>query len=192
MYKEVVGDLIRLAKEGEFDVIAHGCNCFCTMGAGIAPQMALAFGCNNFPMERIYDTEIGLDGLTHPIETNNKGNINKLGNIDYKTIHFSKDKGHIIGAYTLPKPDNIFDIIVVNAYTQYKYGRNHKDGVSNPVDYEAITLCMRKMNQVFKGKHIGLPLIGCGLAGGDWNRIQKIIQEELKDCDVTIVIFEKN
>lgn len=26
-YQEVDGDLIELAKKGEFDVIAHGCNC---------------------------------------------------------------------------------------------------------------------------------------------------------------------
>ena len=34
--KLIKGDLIQLAKNGEFDVIIHGCNCFCTMGAGIA------------------------------------------------------------------------------------------------------------------------------------------------------------
>ena len=32
----VKGDLIKSAKEGQFDVIIHGCNCFNTMGAGIA------------------------------------------------------------------------------------------------------------------------------------------------------------
>jgi O-acetyl-ADP-ribose deacetylase (regulator of RNase III) len=36
LMKTVQGDLIFLAKQGAFDVIAHGCNCFCTMGAGIA------------------------------------------------------------------------------------------------------------------------------------------------------------
>jgi len=34
--KTVTGDLISLAQAGEFDVIAHGCNCMCQMGAGIA------------------------------------------------------------------------------------------------------------------------------------------------------------
>jgi O-acetyl-ADP-ribose deacetylase (regulator of RNase III) len=34
--RTVTGDLIVQAKQGAFDVIAHGCNCFCTMGAGIA------------------------------------------------------------------------------------------------------------------------------------------------------------
>jgi O-acetyl-ADP-ribose deacetylase (regulator of RNase III) len=50
---------------------------------------------------------------------------------------------------------------------------------------------MRKINSIFSGKHIGLPQIGAGLAGGDWNKIKKIIQDELKDCKVTIVIYKK-
>ncbi|MCL1125969.1 macro domain-containing protein [Shewanella surugensis] len=41
--KTVKGDLLKLAKEGQFDVIIHGCNCFCTMGAGIAKQIKLTF-----------------------------------------------------------------------------------------------------------------------------------------------------
>jgi O-acetyl-ADP-ribose deacetylase (regulator of RNase III) len=34
--KIVNGDLIELAKKGEFDVIVQGCNCQCRMGRGIA------------------------------------------------------------------------------------------------------------------------------------------------------------
>jgi len=34
--EERVGDLLDLASNGELDVIIHGCNCFNTMGAGIA------------------------------------------------------------------------------------------------------------------------------------------------------------
>lgn len=41
--KTVQGDLIKKAKAGEFDVIAHGCNCFCKMGAGIAKDIRLNF-----------------------------------------------------------------------------------------------------------------------------------------------------
>ena len=36
MINHVEGDLIKMAKAGEFDVIAHGCNCQCRMGRGIA------------------------------------------------------------------------------------------------------------------------------------------------------------
>jgi O-acetyl-ADP-ribose deacetylase (regulator of RNase III) len=41
--KTISGDLIHLAKNGEFDLIAHGCNCFCTIGAGIAKGIKAAF-----------------------------------------------------------------------------------------------------------------------------------------------------
>ena len=34
-----VGNLITLAEQGEFDIIVHGCNCFCTMGSGIAREI---------------------------------------------------------------------------------------------------------------------------------------------------------
>jgi O-acetyl-ADP-ribose deacetylase (regulator of RNase III) len=163
------GDLIQLAKEGKFDVIAHGCNCMSTMGAGIAPQMAKAFGCDRFEMELL-----GRD-------------INKLGNIDYKTVVLGEKA--IWSLEDAKNNRNEPELIVVNAYTQYKYGRNHKDGATAPFDYEAFTLCMRKINNLFGGKHIGLPKIGAGLAGGDWERIEKIIETELWFCEVTIVNY---
>ena len=39
--KYMKGDLVRDAKN--VDIIAHGCNCFCIMGAGIAKQIKLTF-----------------------------------------------------------------------------------------------------------------------------------------------------
>ena len=156
MYQEIEGDLIKLAKEGTFDVITHGCNCMCNMGAGIAPQMAKAFGVDQYDLESF----------------TRKGDINKLGQIDWCV----EREG--------PIP------FVVNSYTQFNYGRNHTDGDAKPIDYEALTMCMRKINYKFKGKHIGLPKIGAGLAGGDWNRIKKIIQTELKDMKVSVVIYK--
>jgi O-acetyl-ADP-ribose deacetylase (regulator of RNase III) len=41
--KTIPGDLFHLAKNGEFDLIVHGCNSFCTMGAGIAKGIKAAF-----------------------------------------------------------------------------------------------------------------------------------------------------
>ena len=39
MIRYIDGDLLKLADEGHFDLIAHGANCFCVMGSGIAPQI---------------------------------------------------------------------------------------------------------------------------------------------------------
>ena len=41
--KDLQGDLLQLALAGHFDVIVHGCNCQCTMGAGIAKAIKLRF-----------------------------------------------------------------------------------------------------------------------------------------------------
>ena len=42
-YQEINGDLLQLAKEGVFDVIAHGANCKQVMGSGIALQIKKQF-----------------------------------------------------------------------------------------------------------------------------------------------------
>jgi O-acetyl-ADP-ribose deacetylase (regulator of RNase III) len=153
--KIIKGDLIELAKKGEFDVIAHGCNCFCTQKSGIAKQMSEEFGTDKFPLE-----------------TCRNGDINKLGNIDYKIFNNAK---------------NYMSLAVVNCYTQYDFGR---DKSKVYVDYMAITLCMKKINHIFKNARIGLPKIGCGLANGNWDIIKTIFEKELKDCDVTIVTLD--
>jgi O-acetyl-ADP-ribose deacetylase (regulator of RNase III) len=41
--RTVKGDLIALAKQGDFDVIVHGCNCFHAMGGGLAVQVKRHF-----------------------------------------------------------------------------------------------------------------------------------------------------
>lgn len=43
MLEHAKGNLIQMAKDGEFDIILHGCNCFNIMGAGIAAQIAVEF-----------------------------------------------------------------------------------------------------------------------------------------------------
>ena len=152
----IKGNLITLAQSGAFDVISHGCNCFCQMGAGIAPQMAKAFGADKFHME----------------DERYKGMYNKLGQIDFQPI-------------ILPTTGK--ELIVVNSYSQYGFGRNHDGGSNTPLDYDALTMCMKKINYIFKGCRVGLPWIGCGLAGGDKERVRDILATTLTDVELTIV-----
>lgn len=163
MIKEIDGDLISLALENKFDVIAHGCNCKNMMGAGIALQMTKTFKADLLD-DTYLEEMLKVDTAFNDIE--------KLGNIvsfiPYHEKYFSN----------VPK-----DLIVVNAYTQYYPGKN--------LDISALILCLRKMNKLFKGKHIGLPRIGCGIAGGDWTVVKQIIINTLVDCEVTIVNFKK-
>jgi len=72
--KYIKGDLIELAKQGEFEVIMHCCNCFNTMGAGIARAIR-----DNFPEAYLKD------------QNTIKGDRNKLGTYNSVTIkNFAK------------------------------------------------------------------------------------------------------
>jgi O-acetyl-ADP-ribose deacetylase (regulator of RNase III) len=77
--------------------------------------------------------------------------------------------------------------VVVNMYGQYKYTRHEVD-----TNYEALRKCLKLIKEKFSGKKIGMPLLGAGLAAGEWTIIEKIINEELVDEDVTIVVWEKD
>jgi len=147
--QERQGDLIALAKAGEFDVIVHGCNCFCTMGAGIAKAIREAF-----------PSAWAADRATA------KGDPAKLGTIS-------------IGAHTLPDGETLF---IVNAYTQFWYGRQHLQ-----VDYDALRKAMIHVRTRFPKARIGMPRIGAGLGGGDWSRIRRIIQDVFAGQEITIV-----
>lgn len=186
-YQEIEGDIIKLAKEGKFNVIAQGCNCFCRQKSGVAKQMVEAFQTDTFPMEGGKWKEI----------KDYYGDINKLGQIDFVHL-FLEDDGKFyrtINKIPIGFQKGVINFAVVNCYTQFKIKKfNDIDyeytTTEIPFDYDAFALCMRKINQKFKGKHIGLPQIGSHLAGGHWPTIKEIIQTELKDCEVTIVIFK--
>lgn len=50
-----------------------------------------------------------------------------------------------------------------------------------PLRYDALRKCLKNVND-FAIRHkavINMPRIGCGLAGGTWNEIEKIIMEEV-------------
>lgn len=162
-YRDIKGDLIKLAKEGEFDIIAHGCNCFATFGAGIAPQIGKAF-----PESK------------HADQISNLSSLERLGNFTSSSDAYQDKKGQH------------FHLTVYNLYTQYMPGSDFQ--------IDAFTIALRKMAWEIKehfadfideGIKIGLPLIGCGIGGGDWDEVSKIIKHELREFDVTIVHWDK-
>lgn len=99
-------------------------------------------------------------------------------------------KGDIskMGTYSLCiVPNNIGgDFVVVNAYAQSAYGYDGRQYT----DYEALRKIFKRIKQDFTKLKIGYPLIGCGLGGGNWDTVSKIINEELVDEDHTLVLFK--
>ncbi len=152
-YQRVIGDLVENAFANEYDVIVHGCNCFHTMGAGIARTIS-----QRLPQSWEADRLTLL------------GDRNKLGN-------FSLARG--VSSYGKP-------FAIVNAYTQYTCF-----GHGPLVDYDAIGNVFKKIAIAFDGAHIAYPLLGCGLAGGDWNIVEALIERELDNQRHTLVVFNK-
>jgi O-acetyl-ADP-ribose deacetylase (regulator of RNase III) len=81
--KVVQGDLIELAQSGEFDVIVHGCNCQCAMGAGIAKAIKAAF-------PAAYDAD----------RKTTKGDRAKLGTISTADVDLAGRTLTVVNAYT--------------------------------------------------------------------------------------------
>lgn len=73
---------------------------------------------------------------------------------------------------------------VVNCATQNEYMPR---GVCH-ADYEAIRKCMSTIKETAKGLgySIAIPKLGAGLAGGDWNIIEKILEEVFSDYEVFV------
>ena len=102
---------------------------------------------------------------------------------DLATEKGSRDK---LGTYSSATVDSDGrELTVVNAYTQFNWrGRGIK------ADYDAIRSVFAKIKTNFAGKRIGYPLIGAGLAGGDWDVISQIITEELDGENHTLVEYQ--
>lgn len=72
--------------------------------------------------------------------------------------------------------------LIINAITQKNYGRD-----KNIVycDYRAIEEVMFRCNEfcnnIYPFDNVAMPMIGAGLANGDWDIISKIIEKELTD-----------
>lgn len=142
-YKD--GDLVE--DINNFDIVVHGCNCFCTMGAGIARQLS-----NKYPQVALVD------------KMTKTGDKNKLGR------------------YTSTLVTNT---LVVNLYTQYSFGNKKRH-----FNYAAFLVGLRSLFQLFPQAKFGLPKIGAGLAEGDWNKIEQIIEDLSENIDVTVYNYK--
>lgn len=115
--------------------------------------------------------------------------IPKLYEYDLLTEKGSREK---LGTTTYILNDNV---LAFNMYTQYQFW-----GASELVDYDAVGDAVATAVKIIDGYidaniltarlPLALPLIGAGLAGGDWTRIKQIIDERSGNYPVVIVHFD--
>jgi len=145
------GDAIKALKDGEIDILAHGCNCVGGFGAGIAGQIA-----KEFPVAKECYLEVAQEYKEIPNDL-----LGLIHSVDLD------DKKYII-----------------NCFTQLEYYPRNKVHL----DYDALKECMEGINKSkeFKKLKIGMPKIGAGLAGGDWEKIEEIINSVFDKRDIFV------
>ena len=67
--------------------------------------------------------------------------------------------------------------IIYNCFTQLNFGNDGK----RYVNYKAIVDCFKRLTESLEGETIAIPKIGSGLAAGDWNLIEQLINDTVED-----------
>lgn len=137
-------------------IIVHGCNAQGVMGSGVAAAIR-----SKWP--GVFTTYRG----AYERRKTETGQTLELGRVIWHTI--SRD----------PK------LTIANAITQEFYGR---DPNVVYVSYEAVAKAFDRIGEVAREHDLPVhyPLIGAGLANGDWNIISGIIAEKLHGVDHTL------
>lgn len=172
--KYIEGDIFTLAEQGKFDFVIHGCNCQNAMGSGIAKTVR-----DKYP--KAYAADMATQ----------KGDIDKLGHFTHahipaKSVFLPNEGDDGSGYKIVTKPFSI-----INAYTQAVYW-DQGPGIIN-LDYEALKCVFKGIKLYFDTNPAGvsrfaIPKIGAVRGGGDWSRIEDII-DSVGIIDLTCVIY---
>lgn len=138
-------------------IVVHGCNAQGVMGSGVAKEVREVYPGAYEAYRNAYEK--------HLKET---GQALQLGRVVWYTV--SKEE---------PK------LAIANAITQQFYGRDPK---VRYVSYEAIETAFRRIGAIAREHNLPVhyPMIGAGLANGDWGTIADIIDRELEGVEHTV------
>jgi O-acetyl-ADP-ribose deacetylase (regulator of RNase III) len=159
---KVESDLLTLEK----GILVHGCNCMGIMGGGIAWSIREKWP-GVFAAYSNHEAAVGLH-LGDIVAVSKHGVVTQ-----------TDSEGKIFTADTEYRDNNLPpELIVVNAMTQFNFGGN-TDVIY--VDYDAISACFARVKILARqsGLAVHFPLIGCGLANGDWEEVSNRIEQAL-------------
>lgn len=166
------GNLLDAAVAGDIPMILHGCNCFHGMHSGIAGEIS-----KRFPE------------VTEADNRTIKGYIGKLGtfsfaNVTYEVLH-EVTPGKTWTDYPakplLSKGSLEHKFSCINLYTQYQGGPDFIESI--------FPSAINHVNEVFSGETIGIPLLGCGVGGSNWEFVMGVLLEYGDDVDWRVYVL---
>lgn len=81
------------------------------------------------------------------------------------------------------------DLVVINMVAQK--GIVSKDN-PKPIDYDALRTCLSKAGAEISEYNgaVHIPRIGCGLAGGTWDKVEPIVEQELLKRGLNVTVYD--
>lgn len=143
------------------DLILHQANCITVMGGGIAKEIRATY-------PEVYEAD---RNFSMP-----RGD-SRLGNYSYAKVT-NKMTG--------------MPMVIANVYGQNGI---QWDGIEPLTHYGALEEGLRKaikeLTEKYDLKSVGVPyLMGCGLAHGDWTRVESILYNISEDLEIDIYMYE--
>ena len=101
---------------------------------------------------------------------------------------FDEQMGFELGGVRFAQVER--DIWVANVIGQH--GMWEKDGVP-PIRYAAVWSGLQAVAEKAKElmASVHMPRIGCGLAGGEWTKIEPIIRETLCKLEIAVTVYDR-
>lgn len=95
----------------------------------------------------------------------------------------------ILGQTVLVKVEQSPSLYVANMIAQSGYGAGDKP----PIRYDALEKCLYALASITRrtaNASVHMPRIGCGIAGGTWDRIEPIIENTLIDNGINVTVYD--
>jgi len=106
---------------------------------------------------------------------------------NYREWYKSKD-GFTLGEVQFVQVED--DVWVANLIGQHKINKDENGNA--PIRYDAVLKGLEKVAEFASEKKatVHMPRIGCGLAGGTWDRIEPLIEESLTASSVDTYVYD--
>lgn len=131
--KVITGDIIKLAEQGKFDVIIHGCNCEASMGAGLALQIKESYPDAAAVNTASKDPKSKLGGVTGVSVESNDGSGNTFTILNGYTQLYARNPGGLSTLVDYDAIRSVFKTVAENfpemriAYPKIGAGRARGD-----------------------------------------------------------------
>lgn len=166
-------------------ILVHGCNCVGGFGRGIAGQIRSKWPSVARAHESWFKQNPGKDRMLGDVQI-----LVGQGVQDW-ALNLPADKSRKALSYI----DQVLTelppgLVLVNGFTQFYFGGDRTKHILY-ADYDAISAVFAKVAGFarIRQAHVNFPLIGAGLANGDWNEISPRIEAALAGVPSTFWQF---